>query len=289
MARVLVPLDESPLAEESLPWAVMLARAQGATVHLLSVVPSEADFWEMMDLDPRKPIAAARESLQGYLAAIQTGAAVRGVTVTTEVRDGDPAEQITLASAEGDTSVVCVTTRGRGAGDGPGFGSVTDRLVRRSVVPVMVVPPRAPVEKIGRLLVPLDGSREAERALGPARHLAEALGAQVTLLRVIDPGAAFHYPEVPAEAADQRLRERAGQYLEKVARPDEHRTILTGKPSATIAAFAREEPCELIVMATHGRGGALRLELGSVSDAVTRQADRPVFLLRVPVPAGLAL
>jgi len=285
MARILVPLDESPLAEESLPWAAMLARAEGATVHLLSVIPSEAEFWEMMDVDPRKPIAAAQESLQGYLAAIQSGAVVRGVRVTTEVRDGDPAEQITLASAEGGTSLIAVTTRGRGDGNGPGFGSVTDRLVRRSVVPVMVVPPGTAAEAIHRIVVPLDGSREAERALEPARRLAKALGAQVALLRAIDPGPALRYPEFPAEAIEARLRERAVQYLDKVAGPNEDRAVVTGRPAAAIDTFAKEEPCELIVMATHGRGGAVRLELGSVSDAVIRQADRPVFLVRVPAPA----
>ena len=117
----------------------------------------------------------------------------------------------------------------------------------------------------GTILVPLDGSRFAERALGPAAEVAAAEGARITLVSVSD-----------AHDAAPYLRE----VTEKLGVPS---TVLAvdgtqDAPGAVIAGLAAERPDALLCMATHGRTGVRRAVLGSVTEEVLRSLDAPVLL-----------
>jgi hypothetical protein len=61
--------------------------------------------------------------------------------------------------------------------------------------------------------------------------------------------------------------------------------VSAGGPAAEILRLAREGPCDLIVMGTHGRSGLGRVLMGSVADEVVRKAPRPVLTVKMP-PAG---
>jgi nucleotide-binding universal stress UspA family protein len=129
------------------------------------------------------------------------------------------------------------------------------------------------------ILVPLDGSELAERALGPARQLARSIGAALVLVRV-----------APKRAPEERVLqageiEAAERYLFVVAdRLRETGAIVlaeavAGEPAEAILGLATLWRAELIALATHGRGGLGRLIHGSVADAVIRGAGVPVLLI----------
>lgn len=287
MARIVIPLDESALAEESLPWAAAFARAGGHVVHLVNVCASDRDFWESVDVDPESPIDWATETVSAYLNGVAANPEFDGLRVTTELRFGDVAGEITRVAAEPGTQMVVITSRGRGAGPTPGYGSVTARLVRRLAVPVVVVPRRCPFAEVNAILVPLDGSPEAESALAFARPLAKSLGAKVHLLTVLNPDIGPGIPEATCARATAALADRAADYLAECAVGEDERAIAWGTSSGTILNFAREHDCQMIAVATHGLGGPIQLELGTTADAVIRDADRPVLL--VPVPGYTAV
>jgi nucleotide-binding universal stress UspA family protein len=140
------------------------------------------------------------------------------------------------------------------------------------------------------VLVPLDGSSFAEHAL-PYGVLAASRWDAVLELALVHSSysAATVDPAVHERTSgwqeDQRARE--ADYLESVAerlrmvcgvmaRP----VLLGGPAAASLAAYAARSAADLIVMTTHGRGGLERLWLGSVADALTRQAEAPVLLIR---------
>jgi len=143
-----------------------------------------------------------------------------------------------------------------------------------------------------RILVPLDGSPLAERALPFAMALAQKFGSQIILLRALDiPVATVPpvYPEVSlawvGEAREHAHRE-AESYLE--ARLDELRQqgveaktlSRDGSPAEEVINTATAEDVDLIVMSTHGRGGLARWTFGSVADKVARHGPCPVLLVR---------
>jgi nucleotide-binding universal stress UspA family protein len=142
---------------------------------------------------------------------------------------------------------------------------------------------------IRTIMVPLDGSEFAERALPIATELARWVGASLRLVTVHDIG---HTPlPVSAETLtiaeiERQTQEQASQYLRRMADeasaggvPVTH-ALRIGYPATALIEDADDENVDLIVMTTHGRGGISRLWLGSVADRLSRQADCPVLLLR---------
>jgi universal stress protein A len=145
----------------------------------------------------------------------------------------------------------------------------------------------SPSAAFRRIMVPTDFSVSAERAWALAQRLARATGSELVLVHVV-PRRAFsiaragHASEAARKWAAEELEDCAGK-----ARAQELRVrvaLRTGVPYREIVALAREEAADLIVVATHGRGGIDRALLGSVADQVVRLAPCPV--LTVPEPAG---
>ncbi|HEX5416314.1 MAG TPA: universal stress protein, partial [Chloroflexota bacterium] len=133
---------------------------------------------------------------------------------------------------------------------------------------------------VKEILVPLDGSKLAERALAIARDLAGALGARLTLLRVIAPNAAGEGGEAQADA-ETYLRDVAKRLGGSEVTAD----VRSGDAAPVILAEVEQRGIDLIAMSTHGRSGIGRWIYGSVADEVVRHAPVPVVL----VPATSAL
>ena len=138
-----------------------------------------------------------------------------------------------------------------------------------------------------KLLIPLDGSKTAERALPYARYLAEE-SVVVELLAVVDvANMATHMTAERALHLDTMVEDavRASEkYLEAIAgtlRAAKINTVVdTGRPEEVIIEKAAAEQNTLITMATHGRSGMNRWLLGSVAEKVLRGATNPVLLIR---------
>jgi nucleotide-binding universal stress UspA family protein len=142
-----------------------------------------------------------------------------------------------------------------------------------------------------RILVPLDGSPLAERALPVAMVLAEKFDSQIILLQVvnvpalvmnpIEYGSGYWWVEAVAE-----LRAEAENYLKdkEAALREEGYNVWTlvqeNEPAQEIIDTANDEKVDLIVMSTHGRGGVARWTFGSVADKVARHCSCPVLLVR---------
>jgi nucleotide-binding universal stress UspA family protein len=147
-----------------------------------------------------------------------------------------------------------------------------------------------------RILVPLDGSARAERAIPVAARIARALGGSVILLRVatapVDTGKYSSASGYVEETVDTDLT-GATRYLENIAGSNELAGIKTevktfiGAVAPTILSAAQSFHANLIVMCSHGYTGFKRWALGSVADKVTRHSPIPVFVLREggPLPA----
>jgi nucleotide-binding universal stress UspA family protein len=285
MPRLVVPLDESGLAEEALPWAALIARAARYSVHLVSVWTADEIMWVRAGVDPGDSIEKIRDSIHGYLERTAASAVLAGLDVTTEVRLGEPAEQIAEAAAEGETAMVVITSHGRGGIKRLIQGSVADKLARTLSVPLLVERAGGIEPALTRIVVTLDGSETSAAALPVARGLARAVGAELHLLRAYNPLSEVHMsplaPVTDLGRLSEQMYEAAETYMKEIAEPGEKWDVQAGRPLDVILQYARDHDCQVIAMATHGRGGIVRLALGSTSDAVVRAADRPVLLVPV--------
>jgi nucleotide-binding universal stress UspA family protein len=140
-----------------------------------------------------------------------------------------------------------------------------------------------------RVLVPLDGSMVAEGIIPFIMEIAGPLDMQVVLVRVlvpVPPMAVEGTRQVVIEDFEKR-RVEAEEYLSAMASELRAKGVRAttevrrGEPVAEILAGARDAEADLIAMTTHGRSGLGRLLFGSVAEAVLRQAEMPVFLMRL--------
>jgi nucleotide-binding universal stress UspA family protein len=149
-----------------------------------------------------------------------------------------------------------------------------------------------------RILVPLDGSELAAKALPVAESLCRQLSAGLELVSVLQPVVLPYVggePYIPGEVYVQMDTERtqdAQKYLDAQAQAAREHGVATqthlerGDPSSRLADLAQELGAALVVMTTHGRTGLARFALGSVADRVVRAGVAPVLLLRsFPAPA----
>jgi nucleotide-binding universal stress UspA family protein len=184
------------------------------------------------------------------------------------------------------------------------LGSIADRLIRETGLPVLIVrPPSLATELVDgpcykRIIVALDGSSLAERALEPAIKLAEMEDASITLLRIVAadkniPNGELHSTIGPARARDVEEAERylAGVRVKLANRTSRLRSsvVVSDDVSRAILGFAQANDGDLIAIATHGRGGLARAMLGSVADNIMSQGALSALVIHPAVAAADAV
>jgi nucleotide-binding universal stress UspA family protein len=144
------------------------------------------------------------------------------------------------------------------------------------------------------ILVPVDGSRLAERAVPIAVAIAQRARGKVKLVLVheppllVEPGLAYTQIELTLLKADrQYLRALVGRMREQLGRAVSS-AVVRGPVAQTLAKYAQELGVDLVVMTTHGRGGVRRAWLGSVADQMIRSSEIPIVLVRASQPDSAA-
>lgn len=267
--RILVALDGSPAAETILPALMPLVRIAPAELTLFRVVTVLDEMTEA----------------RAYLQRLENALGLHGVTTRVCVDRGDPADAILEQVREDSCDVVALTTHGRRGLNRVLMGSVADRLVRTADIPLLVNRPDARIGDWRRVVVPLDGSPEAETILEDLEPWARATGALLHLINVghvplWSPGLEPVYAPVTVPDLKpylERIRVRlAERGIEAVT------ATRLGTPGREIATLALEIESGLIAMTTHGRGGLNRALMGSVAEEVFRTAPCPILVQ----PAG---
>jgi nucleotide-binding universal stress UspA family protein len=154
-----------------------------------------------------------------------------------------------------------------------------------------------------KILVPLDGSPLAERAIPHAELFARIFGARIVLLQVLEPASYHENPKAVDPIGWQIRKAEADLYLEEIARRirenlaglsaesrwDEpgrvEYAIREGKTAENIVDFAHAEAVDLLVMCTHGSGGLSRWSISSVTQKVITSIYLPVLIVRAYRPS----
>ena len=144
------------------------------------------------------------------------------------------------------------------------------------------------------ILVPLDGSELAECVIPHVKAIALGCAVvKVTLIRGIGKlhihgGLETHISPEELERIESHSVQNAREYLEKVVAQLRDEGIAAGVEIVhgdvvnTLIEYASNNEVDLIIMATHGRGGIGRWVMGSVTDRILRSACVPVMMVRAP-------
>ncbi len=139
---------------------------------------------------------------------------------------------------------------------------------------------------IKRIVVGLDGSVEAAKALESAADLALLTGAEITAVTVLEAESYMSWTMAPTYVPDyeqlgSELRQKLESWCEPLRRRNVtyHGVVRQGQAAAELLKEASAAPTDLIVVGSRGRGGFRELLLGSVAHGVTQHAKHPVLVV----------
>ena len=291
--RILCPVDLSEFSRDALHHAQALAKWYEAKVTVFHVYSAPQPLLPVTGmpgnvslLPPVQPDEVAEHVRRFCVSSLgDTGESVESV-----VREGNPTKEIVLLAEQLPADLLVVGTHGRSGFERLFLGSVTEKVLRSTRVPVMTVPP--PVKQPGpapykTILCPLEFSDASTRALHYALSLAQEADARLILLHVVESllgeaGAAEmghlsvgEYHRFLEDDAMTRLKSAVPEQARVWCAPEER--VTRGRAYREILKVAGDEGVELIVMGVSGKGALDRLVFGSTTHHVIREAACPVL------------
>ncbi|QIO23414.1 universal stress protein [Haloarcula sp. JP-L23] len=284
---ILVPTDGSDHALRAATHGAYLADLFDASIHLLTAVDVDAASgpFSVGGVDDE---FIARLKAQAESAVDATESVVANVeTVRREVLTGRPSDVILDYVTSHDIDVVAMGTHGRSGLTRVLTGSVAERVLRRSPVPVLSV--RATEEtQVGEgydeVLIPTDGSEAATAAVEHGVAVAQRADARVHAVSVVNlgdlatgsemgipPGVLDHLEESAAEAAESVAETARAAGLDAVT------ATPTGYPGQALLEYVTDAGVDVVAMGTHGHTGLDRVVLGSTAERLVRRSTVPVL------------
>jgi nucleotide-binding universal stress UspA family protein len=321
--RILVPLDGSSRAERAIPVAARIARATRGSVLLLQVATFQAQYGlYLYQWYPSSSPVLAQEILDTeledahiYLTALAHSETLAGIKVEMKAFTGVAAPTILAVAHEQQADLIVMCSHGRTGFKRWALGSVAQKIVRQSTLPVLLLREGSPTSvdlrsddaHHLRALVALDGSPFAEAALKPAAHLVAALAApgkgalhlaQIVNLPVIT--SEHEYTQYD-EAVREQVLHAATSYTSTVAENTSNGIAAELALKVTCSVSVKEdvadalirmaelgeetgsyevESCDLIAIATHGLSGLQRWMIGSITERVLDGSKLPLLIVR---------
>lgn len=287
--KILVPLDGSNAAEIVIPYVEELAAKLGAEIFAVSVFESPDDMSHLH----RYYLERMVDQMQRQINELRP---INPVKINSEVLQGKPAQQLLRFADEINVNLIVMASYGSSGRESKLLGNIATKVLWSTAKPVLLI--RTPASEalikrkrlIDKILVPLDGSKTGETIVECAEVLAEAVGAELVLLQVLEPLRIVAGFETVALSSipqgEESIKASAGAYLNKVEKPLKEKGIKTsteilwGSAAERIIEYADGKSIDLITISSHGRSGVGRWVLGSVTEKVLQVGDKPVLVAR---------
>lgn len=278
--------DGSKDSIEALAFAENLAGIFGSEILGLYVIP---DYFEVPVLDefPTQEldlladwIKEKESKASDRLKAIAGEMEAKGLRFTTRITQGVPYLRIIETAGEENADLI-VMGKGR-AEESNILGATSLKVIRRSMIPVLVVKTNGPPKEIKRILVPTDLYDIESRDLRFALDFSHDLDVEIYSLNVVVTGEGKYPPEV-VERMRGNAYDKLTQRIEEAKLGENVETVVSTAKNAWIGIvnFAQEKDIDLIVMSTY-QGGKFRREefIGSVAERVVQNAPCPVITVK---------
>lgn len=238
-------------------------------------------------------IEQAAQVRNSYINMVASRLAERGINVRAMTTIGKPEDEILRVAEEEGVDLITMATHRESLLARGILGSVTDRIIHQSSVPILTIRPEIVSETTPQkpeiILVPLDGSEVSESVVPLAMSIAQKSGSELLFVRVTNNpyqnamgDAGIYYPS-PLSSVKASIV--AGEYLEPFVDKAKKLGISasmktpTGSPAFCLISLADENDSTLTVIGTRGQEGIRRLIVGSVTDKVIRSSGNPVLIV----------
>ena len=293
--RLLIPLDGSTQAEQVLSHARFFARALNSPVELLEVINPDI-IANLSDPKQGRPfeivLSERRRTCTDYLNTI--AGSFDSVTSKCIVESGNPEKVVIERAATDHSTLIAMSSSDRSRIMRRWlFGNLPENILRSGTNHLLLVHASDQDDALlyatpKRVVVPLDGSRLAEKVLPYVAHLARKMQLEVILLRVlafpVSIAAVGYWPD---SGAFTSLLEPEGEYLAKKATQLKEKglenvisIVKCGYIPGEIFRLVRTSPDSFVVMCTHGRSGIKSWAFESVAERVARRSTAPMLIIQ---------
>ena len=294
--RILFPVDLSENSEKMAPFASMAADKFNAAIHILFVV-REVEYYSDMCVSTTTIENFRHQVIRGSDISLNKFREKHFKSqddVTCSVVSGDIADEILAAIKTDKTDLLLLGTHGRKGLEKIVFGSIADRLMKISPVPVLLVNPYKAVSffpdtrKKRKILFPVDLSEISPKLVPYVELLAGVYNADIQLLSVVRPSgyfAALYQPDHSLEEFTKTVLSETetslADFKEKhfIKYPETKTAASYGLIPEEILKRIDTDKIDLLVMGTHGRRGLDKILFGSVAEKVAKLSPVPLLLI----------
>ncbi|MDF9796544.1 nucleotide-binding universal stress UspA family protein [Catalinimonas alkaloidigena] len=275
MRTILVPTDFSPQAANALDAACQLSGKLGATIHLVYVLEfpmtDEETVVTHVAVLPVEYLRKIKRESEEHLREVAAAKQQDGLTITYEVRVGNPYRSINNALLAKEADLVVMGSKGASGSKEILLGSNAERMVRFAHCPVLVIKDKVDLSKIKNIVYAtalLDEESVVTKALS---KLQTAFEAQLHVVRINTISNFLDDPYVmdmlQKFAKDHHLKDYTLNTFSDIGEEE------------GIIHFAKQKGAELIALATHGRRGILHLLEGSLAEDIVNHAKFPILTM----------
>jgi nucleotide-binding universal stress UspA family protein len=263
--KILVPTDMSAASESALQYARYLKEHFGSGVLVLHAnhfeLPSyfSSGQWKDLKRELTKLGKAAKEHVR------RQSEPILGFLPDIEIVGEAPTEAILEASRKNGTELIIMGMNHHRGLERFWMGSVTERVIRQSTVPVLAVrnaPAETPIRKI---FCPMNPSETGKQALEYAAKISKAVQAHLTILHVVEPGA----PPLTCPLVEEAIKN--GCNVEEIS--------LHGSAAKTIAEVTNDLKPDLVVMGAEHKSGILGELFSTTTSSIMQLAVGPLLIV----------
>ena len=278
---ILVPIDGSLSCIRARELATLIARKFHSKITVVHVVshdfmhPELKANYQLPSLILRKIDEVYMKAGEKILRTAEDAFNDEGLQVEPLLirRSEDPSDTILNLAKERPFDLIVIGNRAETRAERFELGSTSEKIVLYSKTPVLIVKRKT---KMSKLLVAVDGSEQANKALKYASNLAMEFKAKVTLLHVSESKLANLEPEAVRIVGENILSDAATNF-EGI---DLDKRLEYGSPAQNIIKVASQENYDLIILGSRGLSSVKRYLLGSVSEDASMHARRSVLIVR---------
>ncbi len=293
--RILVPVDFSDGSINAFKLAGFFAKDRDASIILAHIIsePQLTDPVYSSEYFSPSTVADLKSDLEDKISADYISEIEKEIDIKIVIRRGyPPSEIVSLIDDEG-ADLIIMGTHGRKGLTHLLLGSVTEKIIRNSRIPVVTLKTDNIISSeslsIKKILVPYDFSELSEKSFELAERIASFYDAEIDLVYVNQPITYYPYylsenysEENVLERIDKEIKGKLDSVV-KTSSDNKCRKktfVVRGEPYEAILGLADEMASNLIIMGTHGRSGIAHVVIGSVAERVIRASHIPVITIR---------
>jgi nucleotide-binding universal stress UspA family protein len=291
---ILCPVDFSEHSAVALRYAAILAKRSGGRLHVLHVNDPMLASAAAIAFADRDYAKVALDELRPFVAKALPASTTKAISIRCTVETGDAARMIVSAAKQLRCDLIVMGTHGLTGLEKVILGSTTERMLRRTSLPVLAVP-LSPSEAVGvrepagswpgsAIMVPVDLGEQSGRDVREVERIARAFGTDLLLVHVVPQLQPPPWYRADLSAHRRVQMTKAERQLESLAKTvgagvNTEVRVVSGRPADEISALAADERIGLVVMHLRKGPGLFGSRAGSIAAHVLRHAVTPVLAL----------